>query len=265
MKISFAVAFGLAAGSFANVLAYRLPRERPVVTPRSHCFCCGTPLAGVDLVPLWSFLRGGRCCRYCGVALSGQYLWVELACGLLFGLLFVRFGVGLGSIAYAVAGVAMLAAFVIDLRHKIIPGVLPAVIAAVGLLASAVGTLAPAALGPVVLPSFGLSLAGMAVGYLVFETIVRLGRVIFGQEAMGGGDVLLAAALGTLLGPGRRFWAFFLLGILGGAVIGGLLLATGRLGRREGLAFGPFLIAGALAVLLLPQLGDWVAAMYALS
>src|SRR5438105_9550027 len=36
--------FGLAIGSFLNVLVHRLPRGESIVTPPSHCPSCGTPV-----------------------------------------------------------------------------------------------------------------------------------------------------------------------------------------------------------------------------
>ena len=51
---AFALCVGACVGSFVNVLIYRLPREKSVVSPGSHCFCCGTPLRPRDLVPVFS-------------------------------------------------------------------------------------------------------------------------------------------------------------------------------------------------------------------
>ncbi|NUP98271.1 MAG: prepilin peptidase [Armatimonadetes bacterium] len=265
-----ALLLGLCVGSFVNVLIFRLPRGRSVVAPRSHCFCCGTELAARDLIPVLSYLLAGRRCRYCGVALSAQYVWVEALCGLLYAGIAWRWGLTLPTFVYFVAAAAMLAGFGTDVRHKIIPSELNAAVFFAGLAGSLGGAAvrrlapldAPLLLGDAPLPTPGAALLGAVVGYLVFETIVRVGRRIFGQEAMGGGDVLLAAAVGTLLGPGRRFGAFFLLGILGGALVGVLLMLTGKLSRREPMPFGPFLIVAALVTLLWPQLGDAVARLY---
>ncbi|HHI68750.1 MAG TPA: prepilin peptidase, partial [Planctomycetes bacterium] len=58
---------GLACGSFANVLAYRIPRGVFFrMGSRSHCPLCGDPIPWWDNIPLLSFfLLGGRCksCR----------------------------------------------------------------------------------------------------------------------------------------------------------------------------------------------------------
>jgi len=261
---------GLCVGSFVNVLIFRLPRERSVVWPGSHCFCCGTELAPRDLVPVLSYLISGRRCRYCGVVLSSQYAWVELATGLLFAALAWRWSFSLGALVMMVATAAMVAAFGTDLRHKIIPSSLNTTIFVAGfggsLIAAVVKWLQPASanvvIGPLGLPGPIESLIGAGIGYLIFEAIVRIGRWIFQQEAMGGGDVLLAAAVGALFGPSRRFGAFFLIGIMSGAVIGLLLMASGKLSRREPIPFGPFLIGAALTVMLWPAVADRVAGWY---
>ena len=76
--------FGLAIGSFLNVVVHRLPRGMSVVRPRSHCTACGTELAGIDNVPVlsWVALRGR--CRHCTTPISFRYPVVELLTGLLF-------------------------------------------------------------------------------------------------------------------------------------------------------------------------------------
>jgi len=75
---------GLTIGSFLNVVAYRLPRGMSVVHPRSRCPTCQTQLAGIDNVPVvsWLALRGR--CRYCGAPVSARYPVVELVTGGLF-------------------------------------------------------------------------------------------------------------------------------------------------------------------------------------
>jgi leader peptidase (prepilin peptidase)/N-methyltransferase len=75
---------GLMIGSFINVVAYRLPRGMSVVRPRSRCPTCQTQLAGVDNVPVvsWLALRGR--CRFCAAQIPARYPVVELVTGALF-------------------------------------------------------------------------------------------------------------------------------------------------------------------------------------
>src|SRR5690348_3288732 len=80
----FAFAIGLLIGSFANVCIHRIPIGESVVTPRSRCPACRTPIAAGDNIPLlsWLVLRGR--CRHCGARISWRYPAVELTNGLLY-------------------------------------------------------------------------------------------------------------------------------------------------------------------------------------
>jgi leader peptidase (prepilin peptidase)/N-methyltransferase len=94
-------------------------------------------------------------------------------------------------------------------------------------------------LGQPTLPSAAL---GLAAGGGLFFVLALIGR-----GAMGAGDVKLAAALGALLGVPLVFS-----GLLAGVLVGGAaalwLLATGRAGRKDPMAYGPCLALGAWIV-----------------
>jgi prepilin signal peptidase PulO-like enzyme (type II secretory pathway) len=81
-------AVGASVGSFANVVAYRVPRGMSVAWPPSRCSSCGQPVQLRDNIPIISWLRLGGRCRHCAAPFSVRYLLVELA----FGLMFVAFG-----------------------------------------------------------------------------------------------------------------------------------------------------------------------------
>ena len=101
-----------------------------------------------------------------------------------------------------VVAAAAIAAAAIDLRIRRVPNVLTAGIALVGLGIAATG------LGRV---GLWLSLAGLLVGLSVMLPGYLIG-------AMGGGDVKLLAAVGTLLGPGATLRAFVASAIAGGLI-----------------------------------------------
>ena len=92
-------------------------------------------------------------------------------------------------------------------------------------------------------------LTGLVTG-LVFLAIAELGAIVFKAEAMGYGDVKLAAFLGLLLGPRPTFNAVVLGVILAGVVAVGLLVFRVRK-MRDSISYGPFLAAGALASLFM--------------
>jgi leader peptidase (prepilin peptidase)/N-methyltransferase len=152
----FLVAFGACVGSFLNVVIYRLPEGKSIVSPPSSCPRCGHGLAWYDNVPVlgWLWLRGK--CRYCRNPISVQYPIVEAITALLFGGLYLAYYTTDLRPAFAEAGPisdglggtwpvllvhllligALLAATVIDAKLYIIPLSLPyaALLAALAVL-----------------------------------------------------------------------------------------------------------------------------------
>src|SRR5919108_5402033 len=84
--------FGLAIGSFCNVVIYRLPTRESIVTPGSHCRSCAAPIHPRDNIPLVSYLLLKGRCRVCKEHISLRYPCVELASGALYVLLWYKFG-----------------------------------------------------------------------------------------------------------------------------------------------------------------------------
>lgn len=88
MKIFWACVtffYGSLAGSYLNMLAYRLKRKMSLWSPaRSFCDHCGKTLGALDLVPVLSYLVGSGKARCCGKRLSPLYPAVEMFFGLVF-------------------------------------------------------------------------------------------------------------------------------------------------------------------------------------
>jgi prepilin signal peptidase PulO-like enzyme (type II secretory pathway) len=82
-KLAVGLVLGMVLGSFATMLAYRVPRKLSIVAPRSHCPSCKQTLQPRDLVPLFSYLFNKGQCRMCGVKIPPRYLIIELTITLL--------------------------------------------------------------------------------------------------------------------------------------------------------------------------------------
>jgi leader peptidase (prepilin peptidase)/N-methyltransferase len=88
--------FGLAIGSFLNVVALRYDGERFVLSPRtiggrSHCPHCKKTLQWYELIPLVSWIVQRGRCRNCKAKLGWHYPLVELLSAAIFVAIPLRF------------------------------------------------------------------------------------------------------------------------------------------------------------------------------
>lgn len=250
----FILLFGLAVGSFLNVVIYRVPQHESIVTGPSHCMSCGARLRWYELIPVASFIAQGGKCRHCGVRLSRQYPLIEsanaLGCFAVWLLLLPTAGtegplpelgitwtfmIGCGLLS------ALIAVSVIDGRTGIIPPGLDWTVAAFGVLRIVTD---PA------------HWASYLIGGAAVSAVLLLIRLISGGAAIGGGDVKLMAAAGLVLGWQDTILAFLLACILG-AVIHLMRMKFAGAGRK--LAMGPYLSAGIMIAYLF---GDRLIAWY---
>ena len=238
---------GLVVGSFLNVVIYRVPRGLSVVSPRSACPSCETPILERDNVPVisWLLLRGR--CRNCHESISVQYPLVELGCAGLFAGTAARFGYNWALPAFLVLFAGLLALSVIDVERLILPKVIvwPLSTAVAALL-----VLASAATG-----EWHNLLVGAASGAAWF--VVFYAMFAISPRLIGFGDVRLAPVLGLALG--WLGWRYVLLGFFGanliGAVVGVVLIASHKMSRQQQIPYGVFLALGcALAVFAGPEL-----------
>ena len=257
-RIGIGVAFiyGSIIGSFLNVCIWRIPREESVVHPPSHCPECDTRLRAVDLVPFFSFLFAGRRCRYCGAPISWRYFVVELATAALFVALFARFGLSVELFAYLIFGCALIVAFFVDLDHLIIPDEAVVLAIAVGVIHDIWQIVAGGrSLTHVPVPWSGVSvpvpgsIAGAVLCAAIFYAIAIFSAKAFKKEAMGAGDIKLAAAIGANIPLPEALLSFFIAVALG-SVIGVTLIILKKKGRRDYVPFGPMLVVGAFAAII---------------
>lgn len=255
--LSYPVVFalGCVVGSFLNVCIYRLPRDRSVISPPSHCPQCGSRLAPLDLVPLISFLLLGRKCRRCGGPIAWRYFGVELITGLVFVAVWEACGPRAQLLPWWVFASVVIAVVFTDLDHMIIPDKLVIAALAAAVVGEALLVAAGRPLLAVPVPGTPLALprtvAGGLVGLAAFVAIRALSYLLFRREGMGLGDVKLAGAAGAMLGPVPALLSYAL-AIAAGALVGVVLLVLRLRRRMEYLAFGPFLAVSALVVLLAP-------------
>jgi leader peptidase (prepilin peptidase) / N-methyltransferase len=232
---------GLVVGSFLNVVIHRVPLGQSVVWPASRCAACGEAIEPKDNVPLLSYLLLRGRCRNCKGRISARYPAVEALTGLLFAAATYEFGVGYGLLSALVLISILIALGGIDLEHRLLPNVI---------------------VGPAALTGFALSvLQSPERWWLYLVSALAVAAALFALAivypgGMGMGDVKMGGMLGAFLGPYAALAVF--LGALVGALTGGLLMATGRMQRRQALPFGIFMAFGGLVTLFVgPELWNF--------
>ncbi|HEO72702.1 MAG TPA: prepilin peptidase, partial [Candidatus Hydrogenedentes bacterium] len=189
---------GTMIGSFLNVCIYRLPRNESIVRPRSRCPKCESGIAWYDNVPIVSWLLLGAKCRHCGQPISWMYPLVEAVAGVLFLLVFWRFGFTLAAPIYMVLAAGLVLVTFVDLTDWTIPDevTLPGI--PLGLAVGVLGMFCPNC-GLVVRDVFD-SLLGVALGGGSLYLLDKVCLLLLGKRGMGFGDVKLLAMLGAFLG-----------------------------------------------------------------
>ncbi len=237
---------GLIVGSFLNVVIHRLPRGLSVVTPRSRCPACETPIPARLNVPVvsWLMLRGR--CASCGAPISPRYPAVEAATALLFVAAGRLDGPTIDLPFHLAFIAALVAVALIDLDFQIIPNELSIGGLVVGLAHAAIAG------------GLGDALVGAALGSGTLWGIGALYFAVRKVEGMGGGDVKLAAMLGAFLGWKGILLTIFFSSFVG-AVAGVLIMRLRGSGGQTRVPFGTFLAPAAILVLFL---GDPILDVY---
>ncbi|WP_082104562.1 prepilin peptidase [Demequina soli] len=233
-----AVLAGLALGSFANVLIYRVPQGLSIVRPPSACPRCGHEIRARHNVPVlgWIWLKGR--CADCSAPISPRYPLVEFAMGATFGIVTWLTGPGANTVVLLTLVFYGLVLAAIDLETRRLPNPLTAAFAitlAVVVLATAVAT-----------GDWSDALRSV-IGAVALGLLYGIAFVAY-PKGMGFGDVKLAPSLGAVLG--FLGWPQLIVGafaaFIWGAVAGVIAMRRARKSRGVAIPFGPWMVVGAL-------------------
>ena len=236
MDYVFIFILGLIIGSFLNVCIYRIPAEKSIAFPSSHCGKCKHNLSPLDLVPVLSyiFLRGK--CRYCNEKISIRYPIIESLNGILYLLVYLKFGLTLITLKYCILVSILIVIGMIDYDTQFVftsTTIFAGIIAVIFIVVEAV-----------VYKSGVIDLIlGGAIGFGI------IGLIVFLTKGMGEGDIEIAAVCGLFLGVKGISLGLFLAIILGG-IVGIIILALKLKKAKEKIAFGPFIAIGGLISML---------------
>lgn len=229
--IIYLAVLGLCLGSFYNVVGLRLPNGNLLTRARSYCPSCDRTLSAKDLYPLFSYLFLKGKCRSCQAPISPLYPLIELSTATLFVFAFWQIGFDLELLVAFLLISLLMIIIVTDIRYMLIPNKLLLFFSPffIGLR-----------LFVVPFEHWWELPLGAAVGFGLLLLIA-----IISKGGMGGGDVKLFALLGAILGFELVLLAF-MFSCFFGAAIGGFLMLTGKVKRKQPIPFGPFIVLGTL-------------------
>jgi len=259
MELLFIFILGTMLGSFLNVVILRIPKDESVVFPASHCYSCSNNLKFWHNIPIvsWLFLRGK--CAFCGSKISAQYPVIELLSGLIFLILANKYGVSFPIFLIALSFLMLLALSMIDFKYKMVPDSLNllAIFFAIFGAWSLQGFVLN--LQNALLFAGGFTLLRFSLSYMLTSAAHRHAKKTITPwtknyhtypfiEAMGEGDIMVAATMGALLGAKLTLVAIFLSALLALPV---MLSLRNRSAEEQRVPFVPFLALATFIVFIL--------------
>lgn len=236
--------YGLIIGSFLNVCIFRIPEGIPIIKPPSYCRSCGHRLNFTDMLPVVNYIVNKGKCRYCGKPYSPQYPFVELLDGVLYLMVYMKYGFSSLSVIYCIIISLLIIVSFIDLKHKIIPNGVNIALTVSGVVFIFIQRA----------ELFNRLLGGL-IGFGLFLMTAIL------TNAMGGGDIKLMAALGFVFGI--KGVIFITLGsFISGAIISLILLGLRIKSRNDEIPLGPFISLAALTYIFFgTEFTNWYISM----
>ena len=226
---------GVCFGSFANVLVFRLPKKKSVLTPHSFCPACKERIKPYDLVPVISYIVLGGKCRICLAKISPMYPIVELLCGLLFLATAVLYPFP-AAVPFAVLAFALVVVALIDMQVQEIPD-------------SMLVLMVAAAVFWTIFDPYSIwprdALVGVLAGALPLFLLDRITLVLVKKDGFGYGDMKLMGAVGLFLGWQGVLVVYFV-AFVTAAIAVVYLLWTKKTKRGGYIAFGPFICIGTI-------------------
>lgn len=253
--------FGLAIGSFLNVVIYRLPimilaswrqeccdflqleykadKKINLLWPsRSYCPQCQQQLRSWHNIPIISYLLLKGKCAYCKHPISYRYPLIELLTALLTCVLAAHYGISWQMLATLIFTWCLIALTFIDFEHQLLPDIITLPLLWLGLLINCFN----------VFTDLQTAVIGAVAGYMSLWLVAKAFELLTGKVGMGNGDFKLFALIGAWLGW-QILPLIILLASFVGAVVGISLMLFKKHGRNVPIPFGPYLaIAGWLGL-----------------
>lgn len=228
---------GAILASFIHVYVSRTLRNESIVRPGSHCTNCRHRLKWYELIPIFSYLFQRGRCRKCNAKIGIDSLISEVLLGLLFVIVYWRYGLSADLLIGLVIACLLLAVFLSDFKEMIIldSSLVVSTFLIYIIVYSSLGWRG-------IYKSF---LYGI-FAFVLFFLIKILGDKIFKRESLGGGDIKLAFIIGSVL----PYDLFLCALIIGSSLALPYALYISNSKKTSELPYGPFLVLGLFLVFL---------------
>ncbi len=236
MNCILIIIIGLVIGSFLNVCIYRIPLEKSISYPPSHCGSCNHRLKPMDLIPVISYLFLKGRCKYCKEKISITYPLIEILNAVLYLIIFYNYGLTFDFVKYSLLSSLLIVIGIIDYKTQDIY----TVTIIFGVISSIIFMAIDFFVNKNAISTYVL---GGLIGFLALAIIVII------TKGMGIGDAEITLVCGLFLGIKGVIVTLFL-GIIIGGIVAIIILALKLKDAKDAMAFGPCLSVAAIMYIL---------------
>jgi len=227
---------GAVLGSFCNLLIHRLPKGQDIVIKRSYCPSCDKPLGVFQLIPIFSYLIQKGKCAFCSQKIAIRYFLVELTAVMMGVLIWHYYGLSIQGLQTMILLFSLLVLFWTDVETHLLPNTITYPLIGINLIFAFVNNSLPDAV------------IAALIGYGVLWGIGWIAKLIYKREAMGIGDMKMAAGIGAALGVQGIILTLYFSFMLGGVMAVGALL-RGK-SKTDYIPFGPAIIIASIIAMV---------------
>ncbi len=196
----FLFLIGCAIGSFLNVVIYRVPLGKSIISPPSSCPKCGARIKPWHNIPILSwFILGGKCAN-CKESISIRYPVIEFLGGLLAVIIYLKFNkIDIWFVINLTIFYTLFALSIIDLDYKAVPDSLNLLALTLAFFSS---------------PNFLENIKNALIMMGLLSAIRFYVSYFIKKEALGEGDIIVAGTMGSLIGIKSSLIAIFIASLI---------------------------------------------------
>ena len=208
----FIFCIGTVIGSFLNVVILRAFSGESIVLPPSKCPKCHNKLKWWHNIPILSYILLRGKCYFCKEKISIQYPIIEFITGIIFLLVFLKFGLRIETIFGFITASLLIVISATDIKERVVFDAHTYSLIGVGLVYAIYLTIMQIINIDTSSTTFHIttewvlnnpittSIAGVILGAVSMEIAARTGYLLAGSRAFGEGDTYIAAGLGAVFG-----------------------------------------------------------------